>query len=111
MTQIPSNDYGNNITLEQCQKFDINTLVREFARNSKKMLVEGQIKSLGRQISCTTTKTNYSGKRLWFICPSCNRRVGTVYLHPITNVVGCCKCLRLPYKSSRFKGMIENEIR
>lgn len=45
----------------------------------------------------------YKGKRLWFLCPSCERRVGKLYrvksrlyLFPVW---GCQKCLGLTYPS------------
>ncbi len=110
MQPIHPNDYGKNITLEFCQKFDVNELVRQYRRNSKKALLEAQIEALGHHIACDSSDTNFGGKRLWFLCPLCSRRVAVLYLHPISKQLSCRMCTGLPYKCSRFKGMVENSL-
>lgn len=56
-------------------------------------------------IRLTTTPTQFSGRRWWFICPlivcdiSCHRRVGKIYLPPGAKYFGCRKCHDLTYTS------------
>ena len=43
----------------------------------------------------------YKGKRLWFVCPGCGRRVSRLYVHKgkYLNLWGCQKCFGLSYPS------------
>jgi hypothetical protein len=67
--------------------------------------------NIGNQsISLTVSKTRFNGLRYWFSCPMCQRRVGVLYVHPLTSEVGCRHCLKLDYRSRRYKGMIENNL-
>lgn len=53
------------------------------------------------EVGLTTTRCNYGedGKRYWFLCPMCNRRVGTVYKPPGELYFGCRTCYNLSYAS------------
>jgi len=107
MTAIPPNDYGNTFTVENCQQFDVNELVRSYIRQSKKLLIESAIQAAGYQVDLSETKTNFGGTRLWFVCPQCLGRKGVLLVHPVSNLLGCRQCLGVSYRSSRFKGMVE----
>lgn len=51
------------------------------------------------KIYLTSSKPNYGGRRIWFLCPvnKCNKRVGKLYL---TNICFACRsCLDLAYSS------------
>ena len=101
-------DLGNFYNLvEQSQKIRIDELVAKAKKELKVKLVQSKIEALGIEIKLTTSKTRFNGERLWFACPMCNRRVGTLYKHPLQERIGCRNCLSLTYRKQRFKGMIE----
>ena len=47
----------------------------------------------------TTSSCNYGGKRFWFCCPFCGRRVGTLYLTGRYDKFICRGCSNLSYQS------------
>lgn len=95
--QIIQDYLGSESVVENCQRIEINELVRIAMKSLKKRLVEAQIEALGVPVSLTTSKTRFYGARLWFLCPACNRRVGIIYRSQ-DNDLGCRECLRLIYK-------------
>ena len=97
---------GSSLVAENCQKIKVNELVRQATKDLKKRLVETQIESLGVPVALTTSKTRFSGERLWFVCPTCSRRAGVIFRTP-ANSLGCRRCLCLIYKQQRYKVMIE----
>ena len=50
------------------------------------------------RISLTTTPCNLGGKRYWFLCPTCSRRVGGLYLAPGEHCFKCRICNNLTYR-------------
>jgi hypothetical protein len=68
-------------------------------------------RSTGQEYSCTyevrltTTRPRFGGVRWWFICPMalsgrpCGRRVGKLYMPPISRHFGCRHCHDLTYTS------------
>jgi hypothetical protein len=60
----------------------------------------------GIKVELTTSKTYVGGVRYWFKC-LCGRRVGVLFVHPISNILGCRECLGLEYRKRRYKGMEE----
>lgn len=64
-------------------------------------------------IRLDTTPYNYGGKRYWFLCPVCGKRVGKLYLLPEGRYFACRACNNLTYRSSkehdaRVDAMIKN---
>lgn len=100
-------DLGKNENIENCQKISVNELVRTVSKDLKKRIVEAQIEALGVPVRLTTSRSRFNGERLWFACPICTKRVGTLYYNSSRNITGCRKCLHLLYAKQRFKGMIE----
>lgn len=49
-------------------------------------------------VEITWTRVHMGGQRPWFICPSCYRRCGKLYL---AHNAACRQCLRLSYPSQR----------
>lgn len=80
------------------QRIEINDFVRKAEEQLKITLVQAQIEALGQRIELTTSKTRFQGQRLWFVCPSCEKRVGTLYKQPIRDMLTCRKCSRLQYQ-------------
>ena len=50
-------------------------------------------------IRFTSTTCNFGGKRCWFLCPDCDRRVGVFYL--VTDWWTCRVCGRIRYSSQQ----------
>lgn len=103
-------DLGNILLNENCFKIRIDDLVREANKGLKTRLIKGYVEVLGVEVGFTTSKTKFGGERIWFICPNCKRRIGTLYKHALEEIAGCRLCLNLKYKRQRFKGMIESSI-
>ena len=103
-------DLGDFLVVENCYKIKVDDLVTHLQKELKKRLLEAQIVALGLSVNLTTSNTKFNGKRLWFACPNCNKRVGTLYQHPLKETLGCRTCLHLKYKKQRYKGMIESSM-
>lgn len=95
--------------IEQCQKIRIDEVVRQAVRQSKQSLISSGIQISDHSVQLTTTKTQFGGQRTWFICPACQQRCGVLLQHPLSNEIGCRRCLDLDYRKQRYKGMIEAE--
>lgn len=101
---------GKPILVEDCQRVEISALLRKAKERLKQQLLTVEISISELRIELTPSKTALGGTRYWFKCPSCARRVSTLFVHPLTSVVGCRKCLELEYRSRRYKGMVESGI-
>ena len=53
------------------------------------------------------TECNLGGKRPWFLCPGCGRRVAILY---VDSLFQCRQCLRLTYQSQR-EGHLDRLLR
>lgn len=102
-------DLGKNNLVEDSQKIQIDDIVRRVNKEVKHQILQSQIEVMGLSINLSTSNTRFNGKRYWFVCPTCGRRVGVIFKHPLTFHVGCRTCLKIQYKQQRFKGMIEGE--
>lgn len=104
------NDFGKKILVDQCQKIAMKELLREARLKLKKCLLNSEIEAHGLNVKLKSSKTGFGGIRYWFSCPSCNRRVGILYKHTLSNQLGCRLCLGLDYRKHRYKGMIEEKL-
>lgn len=73
-------------------------------------MITSQLKLMGVDIELIATETKFNGVRFWFKCPQCERRVGVLFKHPITQAIGCRLCLNLHYRKQRYKGMAETAL-
>jgi hypothetical protein len=55
--------------------------------------------SVTTTIRLTETACNFGGGRVWFLCPTCERRTGSIFL--VEPTPKCRVCLRLKYQSQR----------
>ncbi|MBU0976353.1 hypothetical protein KJ918_06140 [Patescibacteria group bacterium] len=110
MKQLNTNDLGEKYLVEQCRKIKISEFLLDFKKELKSMVFGSEIDLMGVKIGLITTKPNYGGERIWFECPMCGGRKGVLFKHPISNCVGCRRCLNLEYRKRRYKGMIEEKI-
>lgn len=104
------NDFGRDILVESCKQIDANKLLASARIKLKEELILKEAEVNGFNIKLTTSKTGFSGTRIWFSCPLCSKRVGIIYQHPLNEQIGCRTCLGLKYRKRRYKGMIENDI-
>ncbi|MCB9811250.1 hypothetical protein H6804_00035 [Candidatus Nomurabacteria bacterium] len=103
------NNLGSAFLVEDCQKVDVSDLLRDYKAKLKETILRSQFDMLNENVLIVTSKTGNGGLRFWFMCPRCKRRVGILLKHPLQNVLGCRTCLKLEYKSRRYKGMVENK--
>ena len=52
-------------------------------------------------VALDTTRCNYGGKRYWFLCPICKKRVAKIYLPPRGKYFACRACNYLTYRSCK----------
>ena len=102
------NDLGKIFLVEECQKISMNTFSAQAKKKLKETLLLSQIEVMNRNIDLTTSDMHFGGVRHWFKCPMCQRRVGTLFVHPVSHKVACRGCLGLEYRKRRYKGMVEN---
>ncbi len=104
------NDLGNKLLVENCQKISINTFSRQANKKLKEMFLSSQFEITSRNIELTTSSVHFGGIRYWFKCPLCEKKMGTLFIHPLNQQVGCRGCLGLEYRKRRYKGMVEGEV-
>lgn len=102
---MTSNDLGK-FTVETCNQISILSVLKKI----RKSLKESDVRIGNYEIQLTTSKTGGGGTRYWFKCPNCKRRVRDLYQHPVKNIVGCRKCLKISYYKTRYKGMLEEKL-
>ena len=108
MKTLNPNDLGKKLLVEECQKISMNTFSAQLKSKIKETLLLSQIEVLNRNIELTKSDMHFGGVRYWFKCPLCHGRVGTLFVHPISQNVACRGCLGLEYRKRRYKGMVEN---
>src|SRR4051812_19472518 len=99
MKSMSLNDSGKKFLVENCQKIDIRTLLKACRESLKNNILNSEIETKGVHISLMSSKTGFGGTRVWFKCPSCGNRVGTLFVHPVGSKIGCRACLSLEYRS------------
>lgn len=102
-------DLGDFQLADNAMRINIDELVGRVKKELKIRLLQAKIEALGIEVSLITSKTRFNGERFWFLCPLCQIKVGTLYKHPLKNILGCRSCMELKYRKQRFKGMIEND--
>lgn len=100
-------DLGKNNIVESFPAIDINKIVRKAKEMYKIVLVEAQIEALGVKVGICTTNTQFTGKRLWLMCPQCQKRKGKLYSP--SGLVACRQCCNLKYRKQRYKNMCESQ--
>jgi len=104
------NDFGKKYLTEHCQKIKITDFVRESTTQLKEALINASIEAEGYDLLLNRSRTGFGGTRFWFSCPLCDKRVGVLYKHPVSQILGCRRCLRLDYRKHRYSKMIENSV-
>lgn len=95
------NDFGKNFnrqrkyTVEECERISVSQIDTSGLETSG-FLINRQM------IPVTQTECNYGGERVWFVCPACNGRVGTLYRKPLGVLFLCRSCQNLTYQLQRY---------
>jgi len=110
MKILTPNDLGKTFLVEECQKIRIEGFLKQYKEKIKEVILNSELEALGWNIELATSKTHYNGIRFWFKCPLCHLRVGVLLKHPLADIIGCRRCLRLEYRKRRYKGMVENTL-
>lgn len=97
MKSFTSYNFGKKILVEDCRKIKINDFLKRSRSKFKKVILDSELELMGIKVELKTSKTRYNGIRLWFACPICDNRVGVLYQHPLSQLIGCRKCLNLDY--------------
>lgn len=105
---MPGSDYGSFPMSDSVRKFSADEVVRSLRSQFEKSLTEHPIYIGEVLVSLTGSKTGQGGYRYWFICPACGTRVAKLYVQK--PFVACRHCQGLKYPSSRYKGMVEEQI-
>jgi len=106
MKSLTPNNSGKKYLTNHCRKIQISDYLNRARAIIKEIIINSQLENDGVNLDLIFSKTNYNGKRYWLKCPICNR----IYQHPISQVLGCRKCLNLEYRSRRYKGMVEGDV-
>ena len=102
------NDYGNFNINDLTTSISVDEVVKALRIQFEQSLIDSPISVGDIQVSLSQSFTGHGGHRYWFICPSCNSRVAKLYCQ--SPIVACRHCLRIKYRTSRYKGMIENGL-
>jgi len=108
MKSLNPNNLG--LLVEECQKIKISDFLKKYREGLKETFIKSSLEIQGLNIELAMSKTCYNGVRFWFKCPICGYRVGVLFRHPLTNIIGCRRCLKLEYRKRRYKGMIESDL-
>jgi len=103
-------DY-NQISVIDIDLLGSNKRLDKFEKNIKlEYAREGEIESNGFLLKLTETSCNFGGWRLWFVCRSCNKRVGTLFYSMYDSEPHCRNCLNLTYQDRQRKRELFFEV-
>lgn len=95
------NDFSKKLLTEQCQKIRISDFVKASKEQLKEVLIKSSLEAEGYNVLLNRSKTGFGGSRFWFSCPQCNKRIGVLYKHPVSQILACRTCLGLDYRKHR----------
>jgi len=99
-------DYGNFSISSLTTSVNIDDVVKALRSQFEQSLLDNAVNVADVEVKLSQSITGNNGHRFWFICPSCGSRVAKLYCQ--SPIVACRHCLGIKYRSSRYKGMIEN---
>lgn len=86
-------------TLRDSQVLSIKYLFLPAAKTAPLIILTHEEVGNNQSVSFQSTVPNFGGKRWWFSCPNCNRRVGKLYRSQIDERFLCRHCHGLIYRS------------
>ncbi len=98
------------LLVENCEKIEINSLLKIAKSKLKQALLQSEIEAQGLKIRLATSRTGLGGnERFWFSCPSCEKRCGILFKHPLSGMIACRNCTGLGYRKCFEKGASVSE--
>lgn len=110
MKSTAPHNLGERFLVEECRKISISAFLKTANAKLKEALISSEVEANDMVVEFSASTTPFGGKRYWFKCPSCGLRVGTLFVHPLTQEMACRICLNLEYRARRYKGMVENSL-
>lgn len=110
MKKLAPNDLGDSTLVEDCSQISISTFLKEAKAQLLPQIIQSLIEANGIRVKLLESSPKLGGTRYWFECPLCLKRCEKVFIHPMSQKLGCRKCLQLKYGKQRYKGMIEDII-
>jgi hypothetical protein len=101
-TLMPNN-LDSFLSVEMVQKVRIDDLVSQAKKGLKQAILQACLNSFNQEIELTTSQTRFGGKRLWFRCPECIKRVGVLYRQDEVSSMKCRMCLGLKYLKQKVR--------
>lgn len=105
---MSGNDYGNSPVSDTVNSISVDEVVKSLRTQFEESLIQEPVYIGDMQVNLVTTSTGHGGQRYWFICPACKTRVAKLYVQ--VSLIACRHCHGLKYRSSRYKGMVEEQI-
>jgi hypothetical protein len=102
------NDYGKFGFAASMLPVSIDDLIRSLRMQFEQSLINEPVYIGDLPIRLSKTTTGHGGFRYWFVCPNCGARVGKLFCSEQT--AQCRHCAAIKYPSSRFKGMVEEDL-
>lgn len=110
MKSMSPNNFGKTFLIDECPKLTVSEFLKQSKVTILNLLASEALSISDAPVKLITSQTGFNGTRYWFACPRCQKRVGVLFRHPISNTLGCRTCLGLNYRKRRYKGMIENDL-
>lgn len=101
-------NYGSFSLSSFTSSVSVDDVVRALRLEFERNLTEQPVYIGDVELKLSKSITGQGGHRYWFFCPGCNSRVAKLYVQG--NIAACRHCLRIKYRTSRYKGMVEGEI-
>ncbi len=105
---MTGNDYGSFPVNSEVTSFSVDDVIRSLRSQFEKGLTEHPVYIGDAQINLAVTSTGQGGYRYWFVCPICRARVAKLYAQE--PFIACRHCHGLKYRTSRYKGMVEEQV-
>jgi len=83
-------------TVEECQQVSVNSFGSKLAY-AESVIINYQ------PITLTSTACTYGGRRSWFLCPTCGKRVGSLYKPLAETLFECRECKGLIYELALYR--------
>lgn len=99
--------YSKKVEADDLSQFSIYALQDQVKRLHSPKFLEITFEERYYKFDLSYTQCFFGGKRSWFKCPLCNRRVGVLYKQ--INSLGCRECFDLTYHSRNLSKTLRED--
>ncbi len=103
------------ILVEDCERLCIWEFIRDVRICPETLFSYGRYRfpagNSSQIIEFASSRTNFGGKRIWFVCPFCNKRKGVLYRPDDLSTYGCVSCHDLAYSCQNRHRELKYEVR